>query len=120
MMIYLISLYDKIKDTTILMVSDHGTIIPYIYYINNDRKNVSYYDQYYHLHENKQTFVTAYNFNNALGHLLYGDKYAGIKNKIGDHDKPKSSKGGRLFNYIDQMSRTLKNYEKKDTTNICK
>ena len=92
--------------------------IPKLFF--NDRKNVSYYDQYYHLHENQQTFVTAYNFNNALGHLLYGDKYAEIKNKIGDHDKPKSSKGGRLFNYIDQMSRTPKNYEKKDTTNICK
>ena len=134
---YLTSLYDQnlLKDTTILMVSDHGTTLPSVYYLNdffqiesrlpmlflfvNDRKNVSYYDQYHYLHENQQTFVTAYDFYNTLGHLLYGDKYAEIKNKTDDHDTPKSPKGQSLFNYIDPMSRTPKDYKNMDT-NICK
>ena len=134
---YLTSLYDQnlLKDTTILMVSDHGTTLPSVYYLNdffqiesrlpmlflfvNDRKNVSYYDQYHYLHENQQTFVTAYDFYNTLGHLLYGDKFAEIKNKTDDHDTPKSPKGQSLFNYIDPMSRTPKDYKNMDT-NICK
>ena len=68
--------------------------------------------------KNQQTFVTAYDFYNTLGHLLYGDKYAEIKNKTDDHDTPKSPKGQSLFNYIDPMSRTPKDYENMDTK-IC-
>ena len=130
---YLTYLYNKnlLKDTTIFLVSDHGATLPSIYYLDdffqiegrlpmlfiivNDRKNVSYYDQYYHLHKNQQTFVTAYDFYNTVAHLLYGDKYVDIKNKTDDHDTPKSPLGQSLFNYIDPMSRNPKNYESMDT-----
>ena len=130
---YLTYLYNKnlLKDTTIFLVCDHGATLPSIYYLDdffqiegrlpmlfiivNDRKNVSYYDQYYHLHKNQQTFVTAYDFYNTVAHLLYGDKYVDIKNKTDDHDTPKSPLGQSLFNYIDPMSRNPKNYESMDT-----
>ena len=133
---YLTSLYDQnlLKDTTVLLVSDHGTTLPSIYYLSdffqieaklpmlflivNDRKNVSYYEQYHYLHENQQTFITGYDFYNTLSHLLYGHKFAEIKNKTDDHDTPKSPKGQSLFNYIDPMSRTPKDYENMDTK-IC-
>ena len=133
---YLTSLYNQnlLKDTTILLLSDHGTTLPSIYYLNdffaiearlpmlylivNDRKNVSYYDQYYYLHENQQTFVTAYDFYNTIGHLLYGDKYKDIQNKTIDQDTAKSPLGESLFNYIDPMKRHPKNYESMDT-NVC-
>jgi hypothetical protein len=134
---YLTSLYNDnlLKDTTILMVSDHGTGLPSIYYLNdffqiehrlpmlfilvNDRKNVSYNEQYYNIQQNQQTFVTAYDFYNTIGYLLYGDKYADILNKTNDNDTPKSSFGQSLFDYIDPKTRTPKNYENMDT-NICK
>ena len=134
---YLTSLYDQnlLKDTTILMISDHGTALPSIYYLNdffqiesrlpmlflfvNDRKNVSYNDQYYYLHKNQQTFITGYDFYNTVMNLLYGDKYINIKNKTDNHDTPKSPKGQSLFNYIDPLSRNPKNYENMDN-NICK
>ena len=134
---YLMTLYNQnlLKDTTILMVSDHGTTLPSVYYLNdffqiesklpmlfilvNDRKNVSYYDQYYHIQQNQQTFITGYDFYNTVANLLYGDKYIDIKNKTDDHDTPKSPKGESLFNYIDPMSRHPKNYENMDI-NICK
>ena len=134
---YLNSLYEQnlLKDTTILMVSDHGTTLPSVYFLNdffqiearlpmlfiivNDRKNVSYFEQYYHIHENQQTFITAYDFYNTVSNLLFGDEYVKLKNKTDNHDKPKSPKGQSLFDYIDPMSRNPKNYENMDT-NVCK
>ena len=79
---------------------------------------MSYYDQYYYLHENQQTFVTGYDFYNTIGHLLYGDKYKDIQNKTIDQDTAKSPLGESLFNYIDPMKRHPKNYESMDT-NVC-
>ena len=134
---YLTSLYDQnlLKDTTVLMVSDHGTVLPSIYFLNdffqkegrlpmlfilvNDRKNMSYYDQYYHIQKNQQTFITGYDFYNTIGHLLYGDKYKDIENKTNEHDTPKSPFGESLFNYINPMKRNPKNYQNMDT-HICK
>ena len=134
---YLTSLYDQnlLKDTTILMVSDHGTAIPSVYFLNdffqiegrlpmlfllvNDRKNTSYYEQYYHIQKNQQTFVTGYDFYNTIGHLLYGDKYKEIQNKTNEHDTPKSPFGESLFNYINPKIRSPKNYTNMDT-HICK
>ena len=134
---YLTSLYDQnlLKDTTVFMVSDHGTVLPSIYFLNdffqiegrlpmlfilvNDRKNMSYYEQYYHIQKNQQTFITGYDFYNTIGHLLYGDKYKDIENKTNEHDTPKSPFGESLFNNIDQMKRNPKNYQSMDT-HICK
>ena len=134
---YLKSLYEQnlLKDTTIFLVSDHGTTLPSIYYLDdffmiearlpmlflfvNDRKNVSYYEQYYYIQQNQQTFITGYDFYNTIGHLLYGDNYKNIQNKTIEQDSAKSPLGESLFNYIDPMRRNPKNYESMDT-NICR
>ena len=134
---YLTTLYNQnlLKDTTILMVSDHGTTLPSIYYLDdffqiegrlpmlfilvNDRKNVSYNDQYYYIQKNQQTFITAYDFYNTVANILYGDNYTEINNKTDDFDTPKSPLGQSLFNYIDQSERSPMNYQSMDK-NICK
>ena len=90
-----------------------------LFLLVNDRKNVSYNDQYYYIQKNQQTFITGYDFYNTIGYLLYGDKYADIKNKTIDQDTPKSPLGESLFNYIDQKSRNPKNYDNMDQ-HICK
>ena len=134
---YLTSLYNEnlLKDTSIIMLSDHGTTLPSVYFLNdffqiegrlpmlymiiNDRKNVSYNEQYYYLHKNQQTFITAYDIYNTIANILYGDEYIKIQNKTDDHDTPKSSLGQSLFTDIDQMQRSPKNYEDMNT-HICK
>ena len=125
---YLTTLYDQnlLKDTTIFLMSDHGVTLPSLYYlmdffqieaklpmlyiIVNDRKNMSYYDQYYNIQKNQQTFITGYDFYNTLGNIIYGDKYSEIKNKTEEIDTPKSPFGESIFNYIDPKKRTPKNY----------
>lgn len=65
-----------LKDTTVFLLSDHGSSMPSPYYMTeffqteislpmlyiicNDRKNVSYYQQYSNIHKNQQV-LTAVN-----------------------------------------------------------
>ena len=79
--------------------------LPMLYLIINDRKNFSYSQQYKNLYENQQSFITAFDIYNTLGHLLFGDDYIFIKNKTEYHDTPKSEKGQSLFNKIEQKFR---------------
>lgn len=126
---YLESLYNDnlFKDTSIILLSDHGVgiqsvyyvseffqlekVLPMLYLIINDRKNISYEEQYFYLHQNQQTFITAYDIYNTLNHLLYGDNYKYISNLTDENPTPKSSLGNSLFERIDQKSRKPKNYE---------
>ena len=118
---------DKLlKDSSIILVSDHGVGMPSFYYpydfykleehlpmlyiIINDRKNTSYEEQYKHLYENQQTFITSYDIYNTIGNLIYGDGYNKIKNKTEDNDTPKSQYGNSLFDKINQKIRTPKYY----------
>ena len=94
------------KDTTIFLLSDHGTGIPSPYYFNqffqierhlpmlyiicNDRKNIPYNIQYLNMNKNQQIIITGYDIYNTIGNLIYGDKYYLIKNKTEDEDSPKS------------------------------
>ena len=125
---YLNSLYNDnlFKDSSIFLVSDHGLGIqslyyifqfykleadlPMLYVIFNDRKNISYNEQYSNIHENQQIFITAYDIYNTFHHLLYGDKYKYILNLTDDIPTPKSSLGISLFDEIDGKSRKAKNY----------
>ena len=91
-----------LKDTSIFLLSDHGVGMPSIYFlynfykyeeqlpmlylIINDRKNVTYNKQYTYIHQNQQTFITAYDIYNTIGHLIYGDKYITINNKTINYD----------------------------------
>ena len=126
---YLFSLYkdNLFKDTSIFLLSDHGVGIqsmyyafkffaleaelPMLYIIINDRKNISYQEQYYYLYENQQAFITAYDIYNTVNHLLYGDKYKYISNLTDENPTPKSPLGISLFEKINHKSRKSKNYE---------
>ena len=125
---FLNNLYNDnlLKDSIIFLVSDHGVSMPSIYYLNdfykieahlpmlyiivNDRKNISYEEQYKYLHENQQTFITAFDIYNTFGHLILGDKYIDIKNKTNSHDTIKSEYGISLFDKINPKIRFPKLY----------
>ena len=126
---YLNSLYEDnlLKDSTVILLSDHGVVIPSIYslfdfyhkekglpmlyLIINDRKNISFDEQYCYIHENQQNFITAYDIYNTINHLLYGDKYVHIPNKTNSSDYPKSEFGQSLFMKINPKKRSNINYE---------
>ena len=125
---FLISLYDDnlLKDSSIILLSDHGSALPAIYYIHefyqiemrlpmlyiilNDRKNVDYNKQYFYIQKNQQTFITAYDIYNTIGNLIFGDNYSNIQNKQSNHDTPKSPMGKSLFENINQKERKPKLY----------
>jgi hypothetical protein len=115
-----------LKDSSIFLLSDHGVGMPSIYFLTdfyqyefhlpmlfiiiNDRKNISYNEQYSNIYENQQVFITAYDIYNTFANLLYGNKYEGIQNKTLYNDTPKSPYGKSLFSIIDKKKRTSKNY----------
>lgn len=114
-----------LKDTTIFLLSDHGVAVPSIYYLNeffqyeqvlpmlylliNDRKNVTYELQYKYIHQNQQTFITGFDIYNTIIHLIYGDKYG--TNYTKDIE---SLYGKSLFTKINQKNRSPKNYSLMD------
>ena len=114
------------KDSTIFLLSDHGTgspspyhltdfyliekDLPMLYIICNDRKKVSYAQQYQHIYKNQQTFITGYDIYNTIGYLIFGNKYKLIKNKTDVQDSPKSKFGISLFNKINSKERHPKKY----------
>jgi len=105
-----------LKDTTVFLISDHGSGMPSLYYVSdffkielhlpmlyilvNDRKNISYEQQYKYMYENQQNFITALDFYNTLGNILFGDAYKEIKNKTDKVDTCKSPHGQSLFDKI--------------------
>ena len=115
-----------LKDTTIFLLSDHGTAIPSPYYMTqfyqterflpmlyiicNDRKNISYKEQYMHIYKNQQILITGYDIYNTIGNLLYGDNYEYIRNKTYFQDTPKSKYGISLFKEIKSKDRKPYNY----------
>ena len=126
---FLNNLFNKnlLKDSSIILVSDHGVGMPSLYYpydfyrleeqlpmlyvIINDRKNISYEEQYKYMHENQQTFISSYDIYNTIGNLIFGDEYKNINNKTEDKDTPKSQYGQSLFDKIDQKIRNPKFYK---------
>ena len=77
-----------------------------LYLLINDRKNISYNEQYFNLYENQQAFITAFDIYNTINHLLYGDFYININNKTDRDDTPKSPLGKSLFTHIPKIPRT--------------
>ena len=127
-----------LKETTIFLLSDHGTAVPSPYYITNffllekdlpmlyiicnDRKNVTYYEQYNNIKNNQQVLITAYDIYNTIGNLLFGDDYFLVPNKTITRDTPKSKFGKSLFNYINSKDRYPEIYVKmnqKMNINTC-
>ena len=120
-----------LKETSIILLSDHGVGMPSIYYlydfykieinlpvffiIINDRKNITYEEQYKYMNENQQTFITAFDIYNTIENLIYGDEYLFISNKTLEKDTSKSKNGISLFNKINGKERHPKkiyNYSK--------
>ena len=89
------------KDTTIFLLSDHGTAMPSPYYMTNffqyerflpmlyiicnDRKNITYNSQYQYIVKNQQILITAYDIYNTFSNLLYGDAYKLLQNKTDEN-----------------------------------
>ena len=127
------------KDTTLFLLSDHGTAMPSPYYMTdffqkerflpmlyiicNDRKNISYHKQYQNIYKNQQILITGYDIYNTVANLLYGDEYEFIANKTDLKDTPKSKYGISLFKKINSKERTPNNYNSNDKNkmviNIC-
>ena len=123
-----------LKDTSIILLSDHGIGMPSIYYIydfyltemhlpsffiiTNDRKNLTYEEQYKLILENQQTFITAFDIYNTIGNIIYGDKYINIPNKTSNMDSSKSPFGISLFNKINPKERSPKNYTSYSGMNV--
>ena len=117
---------DLLEDTTIFLLSDHGTSMPSPYYLTNfyqkerylpmlyiicnDRKNISYNKQYHYIYKNQQILITGFDIYNTLANLLYGDDYEYIKNKTNLKDTPKSKFGISLFHKIKSKKRKPKKY----------
>ena len=111
-----------LKDTSIILMSDHGQHMPSFYYlldfykiekqlpmlyiIVNDRKKINYAEQYKFIHENQQAFITAFDFHNTLCNLIYGDKYNEINITTKYKNTCKSSYGESLFNKINGKERS--------------
>ena len=55
--------------------------LPMLYIIINDRKNITYNEQYKYIHKNQQTLITGYDIYNTLIHIIYGEKYYSLKTK---------------------------------------
>ena len=117
---------NMLKETTILLLSDHGCPMPSLYHYNDffriekylpmlflltyDKKNISYFEQYKYINENQQILITSYDIYNTIGFLIYGEYYSKIKNKTYLIKTPKSKYGKSLFNEINPK-RSPYNYD---------
>ena len=118
-----------LKDTSVLLLSDHGVSLPTIYYLNdffkiekdlpmlyilvNDRKKIPYESQYKNIYENQQKFITGFDIYNTIIHLIFGDRFGKNETK-----NITSNLGKSLFNKIDIKNRSPRNF-KSMNKNIC-
>ena len=132
---FLNTLYNQnlLNETTILLLSDHGTPMPSIYYFNDffhiekqlpmlyiitsDKENKTYYEQYLNIHNNQQRFITAYDIYNTLCYLMLGNNYYNNKDIKIDYIS-KTKLGINLFDPINKK-RSPRNY-KNTWKGICK
>ena len=115
-------------------MSDHGVGMPSVYSIYdfyqieiylpaffiivNDRKNISYEEQYKYMNENQQTFITAFDIYNTIGNFIYGDEYFHIPNKTLENNTIKSPLGISLFYKINQKERYANSKKYRDYSRL--
>ena len=132
---FLNTLYKEnlLNDTTILLLSDHGSPMPSIYYFNgffhrekqlpmlyiftSDKDNQTYYEQYHNIYNNQQRFITAYDIYNTLCYLMLGKNYYHNSDIKIDYIS-KATKGINLFDQINKK-RSPNNY-KNIWKGVCK
>ena len=85
--------------------------LPILLILVNDRKNISYEEQYKYIYENQQNFITAFDIFNTLGNIIYGDKYKTIENISKNNNTCKSPYGISLFNKINSKKRNPNKYK---------
>ena len=123
-----------LKDTSVFLLSDHGVGMPSIYFssdfyqkeydlpllllIINDRKNITYEEQYKYIYENQQSFIISFDIYNTLGNLLYGNKYYTIENNTQTRITCKSPFGKSLFDKINSKERSPMKYKYLGTFGI--
>ena len=138
---FLWNLFDDnlLKNCIVFLMSDHGAPVPSLYYFDefyqielrlpmlyiivNDMNYSNYDQQYKYIHENQQTFITAFDIYNTLSHIIFGEKYKYIKKKTEKKDRPKSPYGESLFNEINNhKDRNPKSYNNltKMSLYVCK
>ena len=131
---FLNNLYEQnlLRETTILLLSDHGCSLPSVYYFNEffeiekhlpmffmliaDKDNQSYHQQYHNIYENQQKFITAYDIYNTLCFLMLGNNYFKKKNSKSNYIF-QATYGINLFQKINKK-RSPNNYESMEK-NIC-
>ena len=82
-----------------------------LYILTNDRKNLTYEQQYKYIYINQQTFITGFDIYNTIGNIIFGDAYHKIKNKTLENDTAKSEFGVSLFDKINQKKRNPEIYQ---------
>ena len=123
-----------LKDTSVFLLSEHGVGMPSIYFssdfyqkeynlpllllIINDRKNITYEEQYKYIYENQQSFIISFDIYNTLGNLLYGNKYYTIENNTQTRITCKSPFGKSLFDKINSKERNPMKYKYLGTFGI--
>ena len=111
-----------LKDTTVFLLSDHGSGMPSIYFtldffqieINlpllfilvNDRKNVNYKEQYQYIYKNQQNFITAYDIYSTFCNIIYGNyqKPTRFRNPFKRIQTCSTRYGTSLFNKINNIN----------------
>ena len=123
---FLNTLYKEnlLKETTILLLSDHGNPMPSIYHFNDffhlefnlpmlfilsqDKLNQTYYQQYNNIYQNQQKFINAYDIYNTICYLMLGNEYYKPNNNKTNYIF-KSNLGINLFDPINSI-RSPKDY----------
>lgn len=123
---------DLLKNTSLIIASDHGLNIyvlykllnsqdqdievnnPLIFFILPDKDGKTYNEQYGNLAMNQQTFVTSFDIYHTLRHILYGHDSPITKKIIEEKGLTFNPKkhfiGSSLFSYIDPKERYCQNY----------
>ena len=115
---------DLLDDSAIFFTSDHGLLIPTIYYLFKagdfleeqylpalyvilaDKKNLTYEEQYLNISINQQKFTTAYDIYETFNNIIFNEEYFNLNNT----NITRSGRGKSILEYIDDKDRSCSSY----------